>query len=311
MRFIKQEYYFPFIILIHFIFWGIDLALYQGDYQYTVQHIIGEVFSSWVVTVFAINFIMATKAKWIERLFGGLDKMYMIHRRAGTLAVILLILHFITIPKTTEFTIGKPMGFISLVLILFGVALSVVPVFKRKLKYHKWIKIHRLMGLFYILGIAHSLNVPTLTAELPIVRTYVLVMSFAGIIAWFYKSFLFGIFNKNLDYTIASITHFANDTTELLLAPNSKQLEFEAGQFAFLAIDGLNKNEAHPFTISNNTTDNQLRFTIKSLGDYTSDIQNSIKEGLKARVQGPYGVFDFKKGHHKKQRKSGSAANFQ
>ena len=301
MRFIKQEYYFPFIILIHFIFWGIDLALYQGDYQYTVQHIIGEVFSSWVVTVFAINFIMATKAKWIERLFGGLDKMYMIHRRAGTLAVILLILHFITIPKTTEFTIGKPMGFISLVLILFGVALSVVPVFKRKLKYHKWIKIHRLMGLFYILGIAHSLNVPTLTAELPIVRTYVLVMSFAGIIAWFYKSFLFGIFNKNLDYTIASITHFANDTTELLLAPNSKQLEFEAGQFAFLAIDGLNKNEAHPFTISNNTTDNQLRFTIKSLGDYTSDIQNSIKEGLKARVQGPYGVFDFKKGHHKKQ----------
>lgn len=301
MRIIKQEHYFPVLILIHFVFWGVDLALYEGDYQYSVQHIIGEVFSSWVITVFAINFLMATKSKWIEKIFGGLDKMYMIHRRAAVLAVILLILHFITVPKTEEFTIGKPLGFFSMILILVGVVISAAPIFKKKLKYHKWINIHKLMGAFFIMGVAHSFNVPTLTGELPIVRTYVLVMSLVGVISWIYKTFLFNIFNKKLDYTIDSIKHFSNDTTELLLNPTNKKLKFNAGQFAFISIEGLNNNEAHPFTISNSSIGEKLRFTIKSLGDYTSTLQTSIKEGLKVKVLGAYGVFNFRKAKHKEQ----------
>ncbi|MCD4664127.1 MAG: hypothetical protein K8R68_02580, partial [Bacteroidales bacterium] len=97
MRTIKQEHYFPIIIAIHFIFWWIDLTLYKGTYEFSAQHIAGEIFSSWVVTVFAANFLMATRARWVERIFGGLDKMYMIHRRSGIIAVVLLMLHFIVV----------------------------------------------------------------------------------------------------------------------------------------------------------------------------------------------------------------------
>ena len=57
------------------------------------------------------------------------------------------------------------------------------------------------MGLFYILGVAHAVNVPSLTSELPIVRTYVLIMALIGIIAWFYKAFLYNLFNRKLNYT--------------------------------------------------------------------------------------------------------------
>lgn len=121
MRTIKQEHYFPIIILIHFVFWIIDLYLYNGSYEYTSKHIAGEVFSSWVVTVFAANFLMATRARWVEKIFGGLDKMYLIHRRSGVIAVVLLLFHFIVVPRDPSFTIGKPMGFYSLVLILNGV----------------------------------------------------------------------------------------------------------------------------------------------------------------------------------------------
>ena len=301
MRTIKQEHYFPIIIAIHFILWWIDLTLYKGSYEYSAQHIAGEIFSSWVVTVFAINFLMATRAKCVERIFGGLDKMYMIHRRAGTIAVVLLILHFIVVPKNPEFTIGKPMGFFALVLILIGVILSVAPVFKRKIKYHKWVNIHKLMGLFYVLGIAHSFNVPTLTSELPIVRTYVFGMAFIGIIAWFYRAFLYNIFNKKLDYTVTTIKHFENDTMEILLKTSIKKLAFGAGQFTFVAYDGINKNEPHPFTISNHPSDDHLRFTVKALGDYTADLQTSLKEGTKAKVQGAFGYFNFKKAKYKKQ----------
>ena len=211
MRTIKQEHYFPAIIAIHFILWAIDLSLYQGSFREVhsdtlfygemndvswnnIHRILGEVFSSGVVTVFAANFLMATRARWVERIFGGLDKMYMIHRRSGIIAVVLLLLHFVFVPRNlTEFTPGKPMGFYALILILIGVMLSAAPVFKRKIKYHRWVNIHKLMGLFYILGIVHSLKVPTLTSELPIVRTYVYGMALIGIAAWFYKAFLYNL----------------------------------------------------------------------------------------------------------------------
>ena len=300
-RTIKQEHYFPLIIGIHFIFWYIDLSLYEGTYEYTSKHIAGEIFSSWVVTVFAANFLMATRSRWVERVFGGLDKMYMVHRRSGVIAVVLLILHFIVVPRAEEFTIGKPMGFYALVLILLGVIISAAPVFKRKIKYNRWMNIHKLMGIFYAVGIAHSFFVPTLTSELPIVRTYVYGMATIGIIAWIYRAFLYNIFNKKLDYTIARVKRFENDVTEILLKPDDGKLAFEAGQFAFVSYDGFCKGEPHPFTISNHPADENLRFTVKALGDYTADLQNSLKEGIKAKILGPFGQFNFKKAKHKKQ----------
>jgi len=69
MRRIKQENYFPIIIAFHFILWWIALSLYNGNYEYNSQNIAGEIFSSWVVTVLAANFLMATRAKWVEKIF--------------------------------------------------------------------------------------------------------------------------------------------------------------------------------------------------------------------------------------------------
>lgn len=301
MRTIKQEYYFPLIIAIHFILWWIDLTLYQGNFEYTSKNIAGEVFSSWAVTVFAANFLMATRAKWVERLFGGLDKMYMIHRRAGIIGFTLLILHFIVVPRDIVFTIGKPMGFYALVLIFIGVVVSMIPLFKRILKYNKWINFHKLMGLFYILGIAHAMNVPTLTSELPIVRTYVFGMAFLGIIAWFYKAFLYNLFNRKLKYTVDSLKRFDNDILEITLKPDDKELKFEAGQFAFVSFKGIGRQEAHPFTISSHPSEKNLRLTVKALGDYTSDLQTSLNEGVQAKVEGAFGQFNFKKTKYKKQ----------
>ncbi len=301
MRILKQEIYFPIIIAIHFIFWLIDMYLYNGSYEYSSKHIAGEVFSSWVVTVFAANFLMATRARWVEKIFGGLDKMYLIHRRSGVIAIVLLLFHFIVVPRDPIYTIGKPLGFYSLVLILIGVIIAASPLFKRKFKYHKWVIFHKLMGFFYLMGIAHSLNVPTLTSQLPIVRTYVYLMALIGIVAWFYRAFLYNIFNKKLNYDVVAIKRFKNDMMEILLKPLNKKLVFEAGQFAFISFENINKNEPHPFTISGYSSDDNLRLTVKALGDYTADLQTSLKEGTSAKVEGPFGCFNFKKVKYKKQ----------
>lgn len=309
MRILKQEIYFPIIIGIHFIFWAIDLNFYQGAFtevssdtllfgvlkneSWANPHrILGEVFSSWVVTVFAFNFLMSTRAKWVERLFGGLDKMYLIHRRSGVIAVVLLLAHFIVVPRDlVAFTPGKPMGFYALVLILLGVMVSAHPFFKRKLPYHKWINIHKLMGLFYVLGVIHGLTVNSLIKELPITRVYVFGMAFMGIAAWFYRAFLFRFFNKKLAYTIDSVSNKDVGLTEIHLTPTAESLKYRAGQFAFFTFPTVSPKEQHPFTISSHPDDQKLRVTIKGLGDYTHQIDEKLQAGDTVFLEGPYGHF--------------------
>lgn len=311
MKILKQEIYFPIIIGIHFIFWAVDLYFYKGSFievssdtmffgeltnesWKNTHRILGEVFSSWVVTVFAFNFLMATRAKWVEKLFGGLDKMYLIHRRSGVIAVVLLLLHFIVVPRDIEFNPGKPLGFYALVLILIGVILSAVPYFKQKIPYHKWINIHKLMGLFYVLAVVHGIMVRSLIKELPITRVYVFGMAFIGIGAWFYRAFLFNLFNKKLAYTIKTVKNLDYGMTEIIMNANSDKLKYSAGQFAFFNFPSISKKEQHPFTISSHPYDNDLRITIKGLGDYTNNINEKLAIGEQTFVEGPYGHFSSK-----------------
>jgi len=309
MRIIKQEIYFPIIIAIHFIFWAIDLYFYNGTFREVssdtlffgeltdqswknIHRIMGEVFSSWVVTVFAFNFLMATRAKWVERIFGGLDKMYLIHRRSGVIAVVLLLAHFMIVPRDlTEFNPGKPLGFYALVLILIGVLLSAAPIFKKKIPYHKWINIHKLMGAFYVMAVVHGLMVHSLIKELPITRVYVFGMAFMGIAAWFYRAFLFGIFNKKLEYEIVGKLDKGAGITEFVMKPVSRGLSFLAGQFAFFKFPAMSNKEQHPFTISSHPYSDNLRVTVKDLGDYTKDMHSKLNIGDKALEEGPYGHF--------------------
>lgn len=309
MRVLKQEIYFPIIVGIHFIFWAVDLYFYNGtfrevssdtmffgemtDQPWSNPHrILGEVFSSWVVTVFAFNFLMATRARWVENLFGGLDKMYLIHRRSGIIAVFLLFAHFFVVPRDlVEFNPGKPLGFYAFALIIIGVLLSAAPIFKRKIPYHKWVNFHKLMGVFYVMGVVHGIMVNSLIKELPITRIYVFGMAFVGIIAWFYRAFLFGIFNKKLDYTVESVNKLSSDTIEIGLSPKSSKLNYIAGQFAFFTLPAVSKREQHPFTLSSHPHDDNLRITVKGLGDYTNKLVDEVAVGQDLKVEGPYGKF--------------------
>ena len=309
MRTLKQEIYFPIIVGIHFLFWAIDLYFYKGSFMEVSSdtlffgtmtneswangsRIIGEVFSSWVVTVFAFNFLMATRAKFVERIFGGLDKMYLIHRRSGVIAVILLLAHFLIVPRDlVYFTPGKPLGLYALVLILIGVILSAVPFFKKKIPYHKWINFHKLMGIFYLMGVVHSVMVKSLIQELPITRVYVFGMSIIGISAWVYRAFLFKFFNKKLKYRIVSVVDKKHDITEIIMKPVSQGLSFLAGQFAFFTFPSIKKNEQHPFTISSHPYDENLRITVKGLGDYSNNMSQKLTVGDMAFIEGPYGHF--------------------
>ncbi len=296
LRFIESEVYFPIIIGLHLVLWAVDLFLYSGplvlnEGESAFMRVLGEVLASWVITVFGFNLLMATRASWVERIFGGLDKMYLIHRRGGMIAVALLFLHFIIVPKDPGFTIGKPLGFIAMMLIFLGVLLSAAPFFKQRIPYRKWLTAHRLMGPFYVVGVSHALLVPTLTSHLPLVRTYVFGMAIMGIAAWLYRVLLHRWFHPRSSYNVADIKPFDNAVLAVEMSPVETPLQFVPGQFAFFTFPGINRRESHPFTLASDPEEDRLRIAVKNLGDFTGSFQTQIQVGEPVKVEGPYGVF--------------------
>ncbi|MEP5338561.1 MAG: FAD-binding oxidoreductase [Algibacter sp.] len=164
------------------------------------------------------------------------------------------------------------------------------PFFKRKIPYHKWVNIHKLMGVFYVLGVVHAFTVHSLIQELPIVRMYVFGMAFIGVFAWFYRAFLFRLFNKKLPYEVIEVNEKSDSIIEVTLKQLDNRLQYLAGQFAFFTFPKINAKEQHPFTISSHPYHDHLRITVKNLGDYTSKF-SKLEVGDKATVEGPYGHF--------------------
>jgi len=72
---------------------------------------------------------------------------------------------------------------------------------------------------------------------------------------------------------------------------NISKLRAQGGQFfnwRFLTKDRW--HESHPFSLSAAPTDTELRFTVKALGDSTSDFIN-LPIGTRVIIEGPYGIF--------------------
>ena len=119
-------------------------------------------------------------------------------------------------------------------------------------------------------------------------------MAFVGIIAWFYRAFLFNLINKKLNYEISDVKNLDYGITEITMRPLSNALSYSAGQFAFFKFPNISKREQHPFTISSHPYDENLRITIKGLGDYTDNMYEKVSKGHKVMVEGPYGHFSSK-----------------
>ena len=147
------------------------------------------------------------------------------------------------------------------------------------------------MGLFYTIAIVHAFMVESLILELPITRVYVFGMAFVGISAWIYRAFLFNIFNKKLEYNIIEVKDLGHQITEIIIQPVRKSLDYLAGQFTFITFPSINKREQHPFTLSSHPYDDNIRITIKGLGDYTNNLSGKINVGDTALLEGPYGHF--------------------
>lgn len=209
-----------------------------------------QLIASFALVAFAfVNFI-STRHKVLDYLFDGLDKSYIYHRYLSILALILVVIHNITISMGKHIEISQGIripkdpyamyGAFSMYLFIILIAVAILG---KKLNYERW------------------------------------------------KTFFKYVFK------VKNLQRVANGTLEITGSALKEDIKFKPGQFAFLKIlDKENKFKSHPFTISQAPKKGELQFTIKTLGDDTRVLFDTLKVGDKFEVSGPHGKFDYKTG---------------
>lgn len=244
----------------------------------------------------ALTQLIATRLRFVEPLFGGLDSAYVLHKWLGITALVCLLLHD-TIDADLRgqgrggaiVDLAETMGEIS----LYGLLMLVVITVATFIPYHLWIWTHKVMGTFYAMGAFHYLFIQKAFANGDPLGLYVSAFCVLGILAYLYK-LAPAWARPKLRYVLDRIEKDGRATV-LEMSPKGKALRHRSGQFAFLRFEADGLRERHPFTISSAPQDGKLRFTIAPLGDFTSRALKQLTAGTEARIEGPFGHFTRKR----------------
>src|SRR5436305_13867710 len=98
------------------------------------------------------------------------------------------------------------------------------------------------------------------------------------------------------DYKVKAINRLDPRALEVILAPTTRPLLFVAGQFVFVHFGGSAEWERHPFTVSSDPQERDLRLSIEALGDYTQHLSDTLQPGAPAIVSIAFGLFDYRQG---------------
>ena len=252
--------------------------------------------------------VISIRPKAFENSFGGLDRMYQVHKWLGITAMVFFLLHFATsltggeddaveavagvVAEDEDDEGGGLIGALGMYSMIAFVILIVLTL-NRRFAYHRWIKTHLLMGVAFFAVSLHVWLVLQEGNEITmdsVPGAMLLVALIAGVLAYLYKQTFYRTYQRH-PFLVAEVNAMER-ATEVVLKPEGRRFNFRPGQFAFVKIAQEGFDEYHPFTISSGNKDGQLRFTMKVLGDYTRRVRDGLTPGAKALVEGPYGRFN-------------------
>ena len=274
---------------------------------------------SCAVICMTVGLLLSARPRPAESSFGGLDRMYKLHKYLGVATLLLFIAHYATVPGGPEGEVAAagavsveadaatsapgeqpvvqeeeelPIDLFGLIAMI-GFTLLIVITLNRKIPYHRWIVTHRFMGLFFIVVAVHVSMVLYEGDEIPLLSApgaFLTLLLLAGLASYAYKQLVYPRRQKH-PFAVAAVNRLER-ATEVVLQPKDRMFSFEPGQFAFITIDAAGFREAHPFTISSGAREDVLRFTMKVLGDYTRRVRDDLTAGSDAVIEGPYGRFN-------------------
>ena len=270
------------------LYWYWPLAMTKDPIA-VFSHYLG----SAALIAMGISQLLATRLKGLETIFGGLDRIYVLHKWIGIGAMAAILLHDTIDAELREDTetvlteLGETFGEIS----LYGLLILVVITVLTFVPYHWWRWTHRFMGGFFTLAALHFLLIMKPFALTDPLGLYIAAFCVIGILAYIYTLIPYRRAGHSSAYQVENLEQ-TGGALAVTLSPLNRGFKPKPGQFAFLSFDLPGLEESHPFTISRAPDDRRhIRFTIGQLGDYTTDLKRALKIGDQARVIGPYGHF--------------------
>lgn len=269
--------------------------------EYTVFSSIGQITGLIGMTLFALNFILASRLSFLEDFFNGMGNVYFAHRLFGTISFILLLIHPIvliirlipmSLPAAAAYIIPStnwPLNFGTFSLILMMIFLTFT--IYNKISYHYLRITHKFLGLSFFFASLHAFLIPSdVSQNLPL-KLYTIIMVSTGLTFFVYRSIFSKYLVKKTKYIVDNITYLNDKTVEIAMSPLMEGICFRPGQFIFISFFDKDLGlESHPFSISSSCLDNTIKLTIKSLGDFTNKIK-SLNVGTVAEIEGPFGRF--------------------
>jgi len=292
-------------VLLTLLVWFVFPPVNDGRENFVRQYA-GEIIGSVNIVLMAWSLFISTRPRWAEPFFGGLDKMYIAHRRTSVTALLMIFVHVLTVPITlTGWALGNYLAVFAFTGIVSIALVSLSPriPFLNKITggtYQGWKNIKKYIGIFFIAGFIHSLTIGNpLNAFIAI--NWVQIFFIIGAASYLYTELFGRFFKKYLPYTVEAVNHPNGSTTEVILRPKKDPISHQrAGQFLFVRFPNSGTlDESHPFTISSAPHEDVLRVTIKASGDFTRSLFTDLKPGMDAVVEGAYGMFDYKTGGQK------------
>ncbi|MBO9515697.1 MAG: ferric reductase-like transmembrane domain-containing protein [Variovorax sp.] len=261
---------------------------------------------------------LALRPRWPEAWFGGLDKMYRLHKWLGIAALVAAIIHWlwakgakwavgwgwvqrpprgprpsITDPveaflrgyRGTAEDVGEWAFYAAVVLI----ALALITRFP----YRWFYKTHRLLAVVYLVLVFHAAVLLKFSSWASPLGAVMALLLAAGTCAAVVVLLRRVGASRKVAARILSMHHF----------PGVRALEIETeapgwpghkpGQFAF-AMSSTSEGP-HPYTIASGWHAEQprIRFVVKELGDHTARLREKLHVGQDVTLEGPYGCFTF------------------
>lgn len=277
---------------------------------------------------FALNLVLGARIRLVERLFGGLDRMYAAHRLNGQIAFALLLGHVVlilsgraTISSDAALDLLGPGAGLTVfagVLAFSALTVSIVLTLFVRLGHEVFVYVQRSFGFIFLAATYHVFTTSGARDASTALNVYLALLATLGIAAFVYRSLLGNVLVRRRRYRVVAVNRLDELVTEIVMAPLGRPLEYTPGQFAFVNFRSLALgeqlrpfelsverqvfsiragevgNQFHPFSITSAPGEPTLRVTVKAVGDYTRALRR-LEEGAEAVVEGPYGSFSHRK----------------
>lgn len=287
-------------------------------------------------TAYAANLLLGARLRSVTALFGGLERMYALHRRNGRIAFVLVLVHVVFVVAGRA--ASSPSSAVSLftpsagwtvwagIVAFGGMAVALALTLYARLSHELFVYVQRSFGAFFAIAAYHVFTTPGAKSSSRALTVFLAAVALTAVAAWGYRSVFGNLLVRRRDYRVASVRELDPSVVEIAMTPQGGALRFVPGQFVFVTFysdeldarfhpvsvasqgstalvtlrPGDARDQYHPFSITSAPGDERLGIAVKAVGDFTAALHH-LRAGAWARIEGPYGDFSHTKVANRRQ----------